>query len=141
MSPPAARAEDDRRRETELLDQSSGVVGLAADRHHLVLRERRASRAAAAVVGDGRELVGESLGGAREVAGVAARARDEDDGRPGSADLVVQIGENGGGGRHVSDAKPAAPACHRVNSPSHSTRSWRIANMAAPTRVDTPAFA
>jgi hypothetical protein len=54
--------------------------------------QRRASRAATAVVGERRELVGEALGRAGEVLGVAARPGDEDDWRPGAADLVVKIG-------------------------------------------------
>ena len=71
----AAGAEHDRGREPELLDQRRGVIGLRGDRHRLPVREPRAARAAAAVVGHGRELVGEPLGGAGEVAGVTARRR------------------------------------------------------------------
>src|SRR6478672_3922561 len=92
MTPPRLPAHTARGAKAECLDQAGDVVGLFGNAGRIPPRRSRTSAVAAAIKGDGPELIGEAVGDGCVVRRVHRAARDEHQREPGTTVLVVEPG-------------------------------------------------
>jgi hypothetical protein len=99
--PATAGAEHRHRTGPQRSQQPGRVVGLLLRRCGLPAGRGRAAPVAAPVIADDHELISQQVSERVEMAAIARRPHDQQDGRPGAPDLVIEFGPVDNHARHL----------------------------------------